>query len=81
MTLVKKGDLIFNYSNGIRAISRATKDNYEGSDNRGEAIYRVDVEMFELNEPIDSEQVRDKARFIPKNTWSALTVHLIAMIR
>jgi len=67
MTLVKKGDLIFNYySGGIRAISRATSDNRESNDDSGEPIYRVDVEMFELNKPIDFERLHDKIELFKK---------------
>jgi|GEM_PF-2949551 len=66
VTLVRKGDLIFNYSNGLRAVSRATSDGYT-SDNPGNANYvkdgyRVDVETFELESAIGYKQLRDKVK-------------------
>ncbi len=62
MMSVRKGDLVFHYSNGLKAISRAISDGYEsdnpnkGSDWEKEG-YRVDVETIELKKPIESKRL------------------------
>jgi len=56
MKSVRKGDVIFYYADGIKAISRATSDAYQDGQK-----YRVNVKVFDLEKPIDSRKLQDNA--------------------
>lgn len=58
MLKVKKGDIIFNYSKGIKGISIAKNDGYESENidqqsQWGNEGYRVDIDLHELERNID----------------------------
>lgn len=60
LTKVKKGDFIFNYSGGLIGVSVALTDGYafenlEITSEWQKDGYRVDIELYKLNEPIKGE--------------------------
>ncbi len=60
---VKKGDIIFNYSKGIRAVSIAVSDCYEAPNPFNESNwelegYKVDIQCFELERTITLDELR-----------------------
>lgn len=67
---VRKGDIIFNYSNGLKGVSLAKNDGYETvfddpSNNWNKEGYRVDLELIVLDPPIERETIiREKDKFI-----------------
>lgn len=65
MKNVKKGDLIFNYSKGVRGVSLAKDDCYN-SDNSdinsgwGKEGYRVDINLYEFENSIDIKELKKR---------------------
>lgn len=66
---VKKGDIIFNYSNGLKGVSLATTDGYQNvnddpSNDWNKEGYRVDIDLILLQPPISRELIiRNKQKF------------------
>ncbi len=65
MLKVKKGDIIFNYSDGLKAVSLAKSDGYinDNSDaisEWGKEGYRVDIAINELARSIGYKELRNK---------------------
>jgi hypothetical protein len=59
---VKTGDIIFNYSDGIRGVSVATTDGYTSKNpfpepNWNEDGYKVDIRLIELSKVITSQEI------------------------
>lgn len=69
MNNVKKGDVIFNYSKGIRGISVAKNDCFNAENSEinsvwGKEGYRVDIDLYEFDRVIEiNELKRKKADF------------------
>ncbi|MDX8337869.1 hypothetical protein SLH46_01660 [Draconibacterium sp. IB214405] len=62
MKYVKKGDIIFNYSKGIKGISIAKNDSYESENiyeqsQWGREGYRIDIALYELERVIDISEL------------------------
>ncbi|MBL7968988.1 MAG: hypothetical protein JNK09_18450 [Prolixibacteraceae bacterium] len=62
LTKVKKGDIIFNYSKGIRAISVAENDSYQApnpdtNSQWEQEGYKVDIKCFEFKRPVSIEDL------------------------
>lgn len=61
---VKSGDIIFNYSRGIKGISIATSDGYSAKNAYDDSTwtnegYRVDIELHNLSQPIPRELIAE----------------------
>lgn len=74
---VKKGDIIFNYSEGIKGISVARKDGYSANNKDSNSPwglegYRVDIDLVELVPPIAGSQLVTKK--------SELELHLSSIV-
>lgn len=65
MKNVKKGDIIFNYSKGIRGVSVAKNDCYDSENADHDSVwgkegYRVDIDLFEFDRVIKIEELKRK---------------------
>jgi len=63
MKRVKKGDIIFNYSKGIKGVSMAINDSYESNNvenqsSWGKEGFRVDIDFFEFDKDIKIEDLK-----------------------
>ena len=69
MKKVKKGDIIFNYSKGVRGVSIAMSDFYDSVNNGhntswGKEGYRIDIDLFEFKHVIQLQELRrEKSNF------------------
>lgn len=62
---VSEGDIIFNYSHGIRGISIAKSDGYNAKNSDPDSSWRedgfkVDIDFFEFDRIIDMEEINSK---------------------
>ena len=62
---VRKGDIIFNYSGGLKGVSIALNDGYEAPNSEKESVwdatgYKVDIDLTELDIPIPLSEFKKK---------------------
>jgi 5-methylcytosine-specific restriction enzyme B len=65
MKNVKKGDVIFNYSKGIRGVSLAKNDCYNAENPESNSVwgkdgFRVDIDLYEFKRVIDIDELKRK---------------------
>ncbi len=65
MKRVKRGDIIFNYSKGIKGVSLAINDCYDSNNVENESSwrkegFRVDIEFFEFDKDIKIEDLKSR---------------------
>jgi 5-methylcytosine-specific restriction enzyme B len=69
---IKKGDFIFNYSEGLKGISIALSDGYKATNNYKNSQwnqdgYKVDIDLIHLNPPISANQLSSNKVEIASN--------------